>query len=49
MTAKFIGALAAELGREYRLVETLTDNHETPSGSIQKFQFSRFERTREAV
>jgi SAM-dependent methyltransferase len=37
-------ALAAELGPAFRLVETLAEDHRTPSGKIQRFQYSRFER-----
>ncbi|MEX0589624.1 MAG: class I SAM-dependent methyltransferase [Xanthobacteraceae bacterium] len=36
--------LAAELGSELRLVETLQDDHKTPWGAVQRFQFSRFTR-----
>jgi 2-polyprenyl-3-methyl-5-hydroxy-6-metoxy-1,4-benzoquinol methylase len=36
--------LAAELGSELRLVETVRDDHRTPSDAIQRFQFSRFTR-----
>jgi SAM-dependent methyltransferase len=37
-------SLQAELGAAYRLVETLAEDHRTPSGKVQRFQFSRFER-----
>lgn len=37
-------ALAAELGPAYRLAETLAEDHFTPGGKIQRFQFCRFER-----
>jgi hypothetical protein len=36
--------LAAELGPRVRLVDTQRDDHATPWGSIQRFQFSRFTR-----
>jgi hypothetical protein len=36
--------LADELGPSVRLVETQRDDHATPWGSIQRFQFSRFTR-----
>lgn len=37
-------ALAAELGPEFRLVESVRDEHLTPGGKIQPFQFSLFVR-----
>ena len=36
--------LAAELGSELRLVEQALDDHRTPAGAVQRFQFSRFTR-----
>jgi hypothetical protein len=36
--------LAAELGPELRLVEQTLDDHRTPGGAVQRFQFSRFTR-----
>ncbi|MBX3234273.1 MAG: class I SAM-dependent methyltransferase [Labilithrix sp.] len=36
--------LAAELGPELRLVESLHEEHVTPAGKVQAFQFSRFRR-----
>ncbi len=36
--------LRAELGPQLRLVETAAEEHKTPSGSVQRFQYSRFER-----
>jgi cysteine desulfurase len=36
--------LAAELGPEFRLVESVREEHVTPSGNVQRFQFSRFVR-----
>jgi 2-polyprenyl-3-methyl-5-hydroxy-6-metoxy-1,4-benzoquinol methylase len=36
--------LATELGSELRLVETAHEDHATPWGAIQRFQFSRFTR-----
>jgi len=36
--------LSAELGPRFRLVETLDDEHQTPSGGVQKFCYSRFVR-----
>lgn len=37
-------SLATELGDELRLVETRRDDHVTPRGAVQRFQFSRFTR-----
>ena len=37
-------SLAAELGREFELVETRSETHHTPWDSTQAFQFSRFRR-----
>ncbi|WP_225129838.1 class I SAM-dependent methyltransferase [Bradyrhizobium sp. IC3123] len=37
-------SLAAELGPEYKLVETRSETHHTPWHSTQAFQFSRFRR-----
>jgi SAM-dependent methyltransferase len=36
--------LQAELGAEFRLVESVPHLHRTPSGGSQSFQYSRFER-----
>jgi 2-polyprenyl-3-methyl-5-hydroxy-6-metoxy-1,4-benzoquinol methylase len=36
--------LAAELGSQVRLVDTVREDHATPWGAIQRFQFSRFTR-----
>jgi SAM-dependent methyltransferase len=36
--------LAAELGAELRLVESAREEHRTPGGAIQRFQFSRLQR-----
>jgi len=36
--------LAAELGGEFRLIETVSEDHRTPAGAIQRFQFSRLQR-----
>jgi hypothetical protein len=36
--------LAAELGAEFRLVESLREDHRTPGGAIQPFTWARFER-----
>jgi 2-polyprenyl-3-methyl-5-hydroxy-6-metoxy-1,4-benzoquinol methylase len=36
--------LAAELGPELRLVETVPEQHRTPRGAVQRFQYSRFTR-----
>jgi 2-polyprenyl-3-methyl-5-hydroxy-6-metoxy-1,4-benzoquinol methylase len=36
--------LAAELGPELKLVESMNDDHKTPWGTVQRFQFSRFTR-----
>ena len=38
-------SLARELGPELRLVESLREDHRTPGGAVQRFQFSRFVRT----
>ena len=35
-------ALAAELGADFGLVESVHEEHQTPSGKVQRFQFSRF-------
>jgi SAM-dependent methyltransferase len=37
-------ALAREIGPKFRLVESLREDHVTPDGKVQKFQFSRFVR-----
>jgi len=37
--------LAAELGPAFRLVESLREEHTTPAGKMQAFQYSRFQRT----
>lgn len=37
-------ALRAELGEGFTLVETVTDAHRTPSGTVQPFSYSRFVR-----
>jgi trans-aconitate methyltransferase len=37
-------ALAAELGDEFRLMESRQHPHITPSGTVQSFQYSRFQR-----
>jgi 2-polyprenyl-3-methyl-5-hydroxy-6-metoxy-1,4-benzoquinol methylase len=37
-------SLAAELGPDLRLVETVRDDHKTPWGTVQHFQYSRFTR-----
>jgi cysteine desulfurase len=37
--------LAAELGPEFKLVESVREEHVTPGGKSQAFQFSRFART----
>ena len=37
-------ALADELGAEFRLIESLRENHSTPWGSAQPFMWARFER-----
>jgi trans-aconitate methyltransferase len=34
--------LSAELGPRFRLLETLDDDHQTPSGGVQRFCYSRF-------
>jgi hypothetical protein len=36
--------LAAELGSEFTLIETATEDHPTPSGAIQRFVYCRFKR-----
>jgi hypothetical protein len=35
-------SLNEELGHEFRLVTSLTEEHRTPSGAIQRFQWNRF-------
>jgi len=35
-------SLARELGPAYRLLETLGEDHATPNGKVQRFQFGRF-------
>jgi len=37
-------ALAGELGPEFRLIESLREDHRTPSGAVQPFTWARFER-----
>ncbi|WP_128923054.1 class I SAM-dependent methyltransferase [Bradyrhizobium guangxiense] len=37
-------SLAKELGADFKLVETRSETHQTPWGSTQAFQFSRFRR-----
>lgn len=37
-------ALAAELGPAFTLVESLREDHRTPGGKVQRFQWSRFVR-----
>lgn len=37
-------SLAAELGPDFEVVETRSETHQTPWGSTQAFQFSRFKR-----
>jgi SAM-dependent methyltransferase len=41
--------LAAELGSDFTLVETIPYLHRTPSGVPQSFQYSRFQRSRVAA
>jgi len=36
--------LVAELAPHFRLIETLTEDHHTPGGKVQKFQFCRLAR-----
>jgi hypothetical protein len=38
------GGLAAELGPDFRLIESLRENHRTPGGVVQPFTWARFER-----
>ena len=38
------GGLADELGAEFRLIESLREDHRTPAGAIQPFTWARFER-----
>ncbi len=43
---RYSGAsLEGELGGELRLIETVSENHRTPAGAIQRFQFSRLQRS----
>ena len=37
-------SLAKTLGRTFNLMESRTDEHRTPAGGVQRFQFSRFSR-----
>ncbi len=37
-------SLAAFLGSSFKLIETSRDDHVTPWGAVQRFQFSRFQR-----
>jgi SAM-dependent methyltransferase len=37
-------SLAETLGRSFELIESREQNHQTPTGGIQRFQFSRFRR-----
>lgn len=37
--------MSAELGSEFRIVESLNDKHQTPSGTTQSFCYTRFART----
>jgi SAM-dependent methyltransferase len=37
-------ALADELGAEFRLLESLREDHRTPGGTVQPFTWTRFER-----
>jgi hypothetical protein len=37
-------ALARELGSEFRLIESLREDHSTPWGAVQPFTWARFER-----
>ena len=37
-------ALADELGTEFRLLESLREDHRTPGGAVQPFTWARFER-----
>ena len=39
-------ALAAEMGEDLALAESLREDHPTPAGKVQRFQFSRFVRVR---
>lgn len=36
--------LAAEISESFRLIETASQDHRTPAGAIQRFQFSRLQR-----
>ena len=38
--------LSAELGPSFEIVESLREEHATPAGKLQRFQFSRFVRVR---
>lgn len=37
-------SLAAELGRDFTLVESVTEDHRTPAGAVQRFIYCRFTR-----
>jgi hypothetical protein len=39
-------AIAALLGPDFDLAESVNDNHQTPAGGVQAFSFGRFMRTR---
>jgi trans-aconitate methyltransferase len=42
---RYSGAsLAGELGGDFRLLETVSEDHRTPAGATQRFQFSRLQR-----
>jgi hypothetical protein len=38
------GSLDAELGAEFQLIDAVSDEHRTPSGSVQSFVYTRFRR-----
>jgi hypothetical protein len=40
------GSIGKTLGPSFQLLESRRDDHPTPSGAIQRFQFSRFRRLR---
>ncbi len=38
-------SIGAVLGPSFKLMETRSDDHHTPGGNVQRFQFSRFQRS----
>jgi 2-polyprenyl-3-methyl-5-hydroxy-6-metoxy-1,4-benzoquinol methylase len=42
-------SIGAVLGPSFKLIESRRDNHQTPMGGSQKFQFSRFQRAHSGI